>query len=367
MLVEGQDPKTPLRLETIGKGMFKGLLVLDRWMIEPSLNDLVTEFGPDLGLPKFYTVTEDAPALPSMKIHYSRCIRLEGIKVAYWQRVQENLWSISVLERLWDRMLSYDGATTGAAQLVYKAFIRTYKIEGMRDIIATGGTALQGLTAYVNQMRMFQGIEGITLMDAKDEYEGHETASATGLADLLKEFGQQLSGATGIPLARLFGQSPSGFNTGDTDMRLYYDTISQQQVKSLKIGMTRIYRAVAQSESIKVPEGFGIKFRSLWQMTETEKADAANKITDSVVKAHEEGLMSTQTSMKELKQSSNITGVFSNITDKEINDAEDLPDPPEKLEVAEVKAGGDPANPEASVPAKPGAAAPKKIAANEQD
>jgi hypothetical protein len=32
---------------------FKGLLVLDRWMVEPSLNNLVSDPGPDLGLPKF--------------------------------------------------------------------------------------------------------------------------------------------------------------------------------------------------------------------------------------------------------------------------------------------------------------------------
>src|ERR1017187_9826862 len=57
MLIDGQNPQTPLRLDTIGKGSFKGLLVLDRWMVEPSLNDLVTEYGPSLGLPKFYTVT----------------------------------------------------------------------------------------------------------------------------------------------------------------------------------------------------------------------------------------------------------------------------------------------------------------------
>ena len=79
---------------------------------------------------------------------------------------------------------------------------------------------------------------------------------------------------------------------------MYYDSILQQQNKSIKVGLTRIYRMIAQSEGIKLPDGFGIKFKGLWQQTETEKAEIAVKVTDSVVKAHEEGLISPQTAMK---------------------------------------------------------------------
>jgi phage-related protein (TIGR01555 family) len=136
MMIDGQDMATPLRLDTIGKGQFKGLLVLDRWMVEPSLNQLVTDPGPFIGLPKFYTITADAPALPRAKIHYTRCIRMEGIRLPYWQRLQENLWGISVLERLYDRMIAFDSATTGAAQLVFKSYLRTYKIKDLRQIAA---------------------------------------------------------------------------------------------------------------------------------------------------------------------------------------------------------------------------------------
>src|SRR5580698_2676440 len=63
MLIDGQDMATPLNLGSVGKGQFKGLLTLDRWMVDPSLNELVTEYGPDLGMPKFYTVLATAPAV----------------------------------------------------------------------------------------------------------------------------------------------------------------------------------------------------------------------------------------------------------------------------------------------------------------
>jgi len=332
MLIDGQDLETPLRLETVRKNQFGGLLVLDRWMVEPSLENLVTDYGPELGLPKFYRVNEFGPALRNMKIHHSRCLRLEGLRLPYWQRLMENLWGLSVLERLYDRMVAFDSATTGAAQLVYKSYLRTLKVEGLRELVAAGGDALNGLTAYVDMMRRFQGIEGITLLDKEDEMTAEAHGAFGGLSDALAEFGQQLSGALQIPLVRMFGQSPAGFSTGDTDLRNYYDTIKQQQEKELRVDVTRIYRCIAAGLDIDLPEGFTIEFNSLWQLADDEKANIANTVTQAVSQVEESGLIDSATALKELKQSSQITGIFSNITEDMIKDAEQAGPPlPESL------------------------------------
>lgn len=323
MLIDGQDYKTPLRLETVGKNQFKGMLVLDRWTVDPSLNDLVTDPGPEMGCPKFYMVQNGAPALGGIKIHHSRCLRLVGIKLPYWQQVTENLWGISIIERIYDRMVAFDSATTGAAQLVYKAYIRTYKVKGLRELISSGGDALSGLVQYVEMMRRFQGLEGITLLDGEDEMEQMQHSAFGGLSDSLMQFGQQLSGALQIPLVRLFGQSPTGFNsTGESDLRMYYDGIKQQQEQNLRVPVTRVYRALAQSAGIRLPDGFKLEFKALWQLTEEQRATVASQTTDAITKAEEAGLISQQGAMKELKQSAAITGLFSNITDEDIEAAE---------------------------------------------
>lgn len=342
MLIDGQDMMTPLRLDTIDKGQFKGLAVYDRWMLDAGLNDLITEMGPDMGKPKFYTIHGDSPGLRGKKIHYSRVLRMEGIKLPYWQAVMEGLWGISVIERLYDRLIAFDSATTGAAQLVYKAYIRTYKIKDLRDVIASGGAAMDGLVRYVDMMRRFQSIEGMTLLDSEDEMEASGHQAFSGLSDALIQFGQQLSGALQIPLVRLFGQSPAGLNaTGESDIRTYYDGIKQKQESELRVPVTKIYRAIAQSEGIKLPDGFRINFRSLWQLSDKEKAEIANTTVDAVTKAEESGLITQQAAMKELQQSSHITGIFSNITDDEIEAAAtDLP--PAGAEAAELALAGGP-------------------------
>ena len=340
LLVDGQDMETPLRLNTIRKGQFRGLLSLDRWMVEPSLGDLVQELGPNLGMPKFYRVTAQAPGLASMKIHYTRCVRLEGIRLPYWQRLMENLWGLSVLERLYDRMVAFDSASTGAAQLVYKSYLRTLKVDGLRELVSAGGDALNGLTKYVDMMRRFQGIEGITVIDGNDEFNVDGHSAFSGLSDALVQFGQQISGALQIPLVRLFGQSPAGFSTGDTDLRNYYDMIKAQQMKELKVPVTKIYRAIAASEGIALGEGFGIQFRNLWQLTGEQKAGIAQTIGSTISAMEESGLLDRATALKELRQSSDETGIFTNITDEMIEEAESAGPPiPEDIEKAEIKAG----------------------------
>lgn len=328
LLIDGQNPSTPLRRDTIQQGQFKGLLVLDRWMIQPSLEDLVTEYGADLGMPKFYTVLADAKALVNQRIHYSRVLRLDGVELPYWQRIAENGWGQSVLERLWDRLIAFDSTTDGAAQLVYKAHLRTYKVKGFRQLIGAGGKAFDGLIAQIDAIRRFQSNEGLTLMDAEDEFETHQY-SFTGLNDVLLQFGQQLSGAMDIPLVRLFGQSPAGLNsTGESDLRNYYDSIKQQQERKLRSAVEKIYDVLMRSEiGIEPPENMTITFNPLWQVSDAEKATIAGSVTDAVTKASDSGLIDRHTALKELRQSSNVTGIFSNITDEDITEAENEPPP----------------------------------------
>ncbi|OAM14175.1 hypothetical protein AZK46_03145 [Acinetobacter baumannii] len=329
MMIDGQNVSTPLNPNTIGKGQFKGLMVLDRWMVQPTLEDLVTEMGPDYGKPKYYDVITDSVGLCNQRIHYSRVIRMDGVELPYWQSIAENLWGQSVIERLEDRLTIFDSATLGAGQLVYKAHLRTYKVKKLREIIAAGGKFYDALVKQIQEIRMWQSNEGMTLMDADDAFETHQY-SFTGLDNLLLQFGQQISGATGIPLVRLFGQSPAGLNaTGESDLANYYDNINQQQEGRLRTPLQVLYAVLHMSVLGKpLPDSFSFKFASLWQLDDEKKANVAKGVTDAVLAAEEAGLIKRSTALKELRQSSEVTGVFSHITDEEIKEADDEDPPP---------------------------------------
>lgn len=324
-LIDGQDLSTPYREELpLMPGQLKGFLVLDKWMVEARLEQLVSEYGPDLGLPMWYRVSSDAPALRGQNIHYSRVLRMAGVDLPYWQRVQENLWGLSVFERLYDRMVALDSSTQGAAQLVYKSFLRTYKMAGMTDLLSTGGDiGIATMMKKMDMVRRFQSNEGLTVIDGKDDVTTQINGSFSGISDVILQMEQQISGTLQIPLVRMLGQSPAGLNsTGESDLRTYYDGINAQQERTVRRPVDRMLRMMAQSEAISLPNDFNWSFRTLWQLDEGQKSEIASRDATSIAEMVEAQLIDTATGMKELKQQSRVTGRFDNITDEAIKTAE---------------------------------------------
>lgn len=362
MQIEGQKLDTPLDVRTVSKAQFKGLAIFDRWQLNPDLQNIIA-VGPEMGLPQYYDIVTNPTSLKvdpaaqgeqrwapgQVRVHHSRCIRFIGIKLPFFQAITEMMWGESELERPWDRMIAFDNATMSAASLVDRANLRTAKIDGLREIIAQGGKAQQGLEAMFDMMRRLQTNEGLTLVDKNDDI---ETTSYTfaGLPDTILQFGQQLSGASGIPLVRFFGQSPAGLNsTGESDLRMYYDNIHAKQESHLRrpweVLLSVLWRSVYGKEP---PKDLEFKFTPLWQTSLIDKATIAKSNTETIIGAHEAGLVKTSTAMEELRSSSDDTGLFSNISDKDIKEA-DIEEPPVPTEAAA------PGSTEATSTAKPGA------------
>lgn len=323
-IIDGADYSKPLNPDAIGKGKFKGILVLDRWMVDPSLGEIVTDLNQDFGKPKYYRIVPAVIGIPLLKIHYTRCFRFDGIKLPYYQKLAENMWGLSIVERMYDRLLAYDSSTTGAAQLLYKAYLRVIGVDGFREALAMGGETENAVIKQFTLMRQMQSLEGITLLDKEDTFDVHQYAFA-GISDLLIQFGEQISGAIEIPLVRLFGQSPAGLSsTGESDLRNYYDAINKKQENQLRPHLEKLFKIVCMSELGKeLPKDFEFTFNSLWQTSDKENADIATVDSTTIINAHGSGLIKKSTALKELLQQSRVSGRFTNITDEEIEAAEE--------------------------------------------
>lgn len=324
IMVDGQDPSSPLELDSVGRGQFKGIMPLDRWMVWPIVTDINTDLGPEFGLPRSYKLWPDVgTGLPITTLHHTRVIRLDGDELPYWQRIAENYWGLSVLEPLWDRILAFDSTTQGAAQLVYKAHLRTVRIKGLRSILGGNQQAAQGLVNFFSMVRIFQSNEGLTLLDADDELQIDQYTFA-GLSDILLQFGQQLSGGAKIPMVRFFGQSPTGMNsTGESDWRNYYDNIHGLQEDRIRPGVETIYSLLYRSELGRAPKKvLTLKFSSLWQMTDEQSATVTGTIATAVSTLVDKQVIDRPIAMKELRQLATVTGFGSNIRDEDIELAE---------------------------------------------
>jgi phage-related protein (TIGR01555 family) len=325
-LIDGHDLSTPLDISKVGKNQFKGLMVLDRWQCTPTLNQdgLVEEFGPDLGKPKYYVVNNDSPALRGKKIHYTRVIRFVGTELPYFQSILEQLWGLSILERLYDRLIAFDSSTSGIAQYIHRMHLRVIKVDGYRQIMAAGGKLFLGFQKFAEALRRYQSNEGITFIDAKDDFIAHNSNISSGISEALLQLGQQLAGALQMPLVRLFGQSPAGLNaTGESDLRTYYESILQKQEQTLRIPVTKLCYLVGHTNAIKIPEEFGFNFRSLWALTDEQKSGVFDRDTRAIVEAFETNIISQKIALQELRQLGRYTNRWTNISDKDIEEAED--------------------------------------------
>lgn len=172
----------------------------------------------------------------------------------------------------------------------------------------------------------------MTVGDIEDDFQTL-TYTFTGIPEIMLQLGQQISGAFGIPLVRLFGQSPAGLNsTGESDIRSYYDNIKKLQRSMMRSGLKRILDVAYMSVTGQTPpDDLSFDFSPLWQVSSLEKSQIAAAEVAAIQGAYADRLISLPTALKELKALSDTVGLFASITDEDIAEAAEFEamEPPE--------------------------------------
>lgn len=329
---QGYDLSQPLQLDWIMPGDFSGLLIFDRWNgVNPS-SELIEDISdPDYGFPKYYTVTDPAGG-GSVKIHHSRVVRFTGNELPFWEEIAEMQWGASVVESIFDELRKRDNVSWNIAQLTFMANIRVLKMQDLGQLLAATDNESQAeLLRTLEAQNMLLNNMGMQVMDAADGLETHQYTFG-GLADCYQQFIMDISGAAEIPVTRLFGRSPSGLNaTGESDLQNYYDMIAEKQESYLRPILNKVLPPFIISTLGSLPDDFDFEFDPVAEPTDKERADLAKCGTDNVVAAYNAGLISQRTALKELKQQSERTGVWTNITDEDIERASDSVEPPGEM------------------------------------
>lgn len=111
--------------------------------------------------------------------------------------------------------------------------------------------------------------------------------------------------------------------TGESDMQNYYDTIEVKQEAELRPVYDKILPIMFISALGGIPDDWDYEFNPIRRPRDDEMVDLASKNTDCVTKAFQAGMVSQRTALKELRQQSEMTGMWSNITDEDIEKADD--------------------------------------------
>lgn len=329
---QGNDLTTPLRLDYIMPGDFAGLLIFDRWNgVSPS-SELVDDVSdPEYSYPKYYTISDPTNG-GMVQIHHSRCIRFPGNLLPYWEELSELQWGASVIEPVMDELKKRDNVSWNIAQLTFMANLRILKMEDLGQLLAsTDAISQRELYNTIQSQNILMSNMGLQIMDAKDSMETHQY-TFSGLSEVYQQFIMDIAGAAEMPVTKLFGRSPAGLNaTGESDLQNYYDMIAEKQESYLRPILNKILPPFIISALGGMPDDFDFEFDPVAEPSDKERAELAKTGTDNVVAAFNAGLISQRMALQELKQQSERTGVWTNITDEDIEKASDTVEAPGEM------------------------------------
>lgn len=214
-------------------------------------------------------------------IHETRLIKFEGIRTSTkFETYKANFGcGDSVLQRVWETCRDFDATWKSISLLVQDNGAAILKIKGLAELIAQNGE--DDVRTRAQLVDYCRSVARTVLMDSEETFE--RTASPlAGVSDVMKEFKLKLASDCRMPVVILMGQPPSGLNnTGDGDIRWWYDQIASEQqtvlLPALKTLIKVAFSAKLGPTRGKEPNDWRVTFRPLWQPTDTEKADARLK------------------------------------------------------------------------------------------
>jgi len=343
IMIDGDEDRLnePIDYDLIMPDSFKGLLIADRWTgISPNADIVSDPSDPDFGEPMSYMFTAEGVER-GIEVHHSRIIRFIGRELPYLEKLAENYWGASEIEHTFTELRKRDNVSYNMAMLTFMANLRCMKIDGLDGIL--GGSNLKSrerMENVVEALNIMMNNNSLQVLGTKDSFETHPY-TFSGLGEMYDRFMMDVAGAAEMPVTKLFGRSPAGMNaTGESDMQNYYDTIEEKQESYLRPVYDKLIPIMMMSCWGAIPDDFDYQFNPVRRMTDDKMADLGSKNTDSITKVYDSGIISQKTALRELRQQSDLTGLWSNITDEDIENADNVAhDPSEGINLP---LGGEP-------------------------
>lgn len=266
--VTDQDPKTALR--TVPKGGNLKFLDANRWEL---LLTTVSLSGTQVTPGGWAAINEEAPYnYYGVTIHPSRVVRVLGKAAPDMVRARLQGWGMSELERCIREINTYIKFQNLLFELVDEAKVDIYSIEQFTASLASAqGT--QAIQLRINMANWLKNYKNALILDKEDTYEQKQIAFG-GLADIFEEFRISLCAALKIPYNKLFGQSSTGFSSGEDSMENYNAMVEGEVREKCRAIVREVLKLRIEATFGFEPE-FSFEFKPL-RVLNTEQEETVN-------------------------------------------------------------------------------------------
>ena len=252
--------------------------------------------SPKFGSVEVYRVnrtssTTRGTPLPAAYIHESRLIIFEGRMTTNRERQRHDGWSLSVLQRVHDKLRTYNQSFASLGNLVQDASQGIFSMEGLIDMI--GGGQENDVEKRIGLADLQRSNARTLVIDAGMEKFERMSPALTGYPEALQLFMLDVCEAADMPASVLFGRSPAGMNaTGESDRLLWAQTVEAERRKVAHPALSRIAQLVFRSSEGPTggtePDAWEIEWPALIHQTDSERATIRKTVaeTDDIYMRH---------------------------------------------------------------------------------
>ena len=306
-VIDGEDPETPLNLDGIRSGSFRGITIIEPQWCEPLLTEtnVSDPLSPGWYRPEWYVIN-------GKKVHRSRLFTTlyreapDDLKPTY------NFGGIPLPQMIYERVYSAEKVANEMLELVQTK--RTFVMQGNTMEIAKKPRQYEKI---YNALSRFRNNQSIMVVDRTDE---NFTQMDTSLADtdgITWTLYQLVAGVASIPEYKLYGTAMKGLNsTGEGETKNYLQMLRGMQENVFEPFLRKAYAIICRSD-LGNREKYDIVFNPLSVPTDAEQAATQGAKSSYYGNLINAGVVSPEEVRQALRQDEN-----SGFTDI----AEDLPE-----------------------------------------
>lgn len=311
MLVYADDGLTldqPLNINNIKT--IESLKIFDPNQVTVQTDDYYNnKFKSNYGDIEYYTINpiNNVQVLPTIKVHETRIIRINGEELPAEQKRANNDWDASAIQGIYDSLINFTQGQGYSAELMRDFVLGVLKIDNLTELMSIdGGTTT--VMSRLDMMAQFRSVINMVLLGDSENYT-KEASNVSGIPDLIDRFAEALSAVSGIPISILFDKWDGGLgDTGGSQVRAWYDHIAAEQKDTLQepINELLVLIQAAKDSGLSSAEKLEFEFNPLWQR------DTSQIVTDQNTQAQTDQIyiQNGVLNKEEVRQSRFATGKF---------------------------------------------------------
>lgn len=276
----GDDPALPLDVNRVKRGGLRFATVISRREVADGETD-DDPMSPYYGTPRYYQLS--SPSLGVVTIHPSRMVTFYGDEDA--RDMVFGREGRSILQAAMPAIKRHDGTVANVAGLVFEARVDVITVPDL-GVLMHDQAQSNAILDRFRLMATMKGNNGLVLLSGSankevpgETWDQKNTSFAT-LPDIIEKAQEEVSAAANMPRALLFGASGGGLgSTGDLELSAYYDSINAAQTNDVEPAIRNLDECLIRSALGSRPDDLWYTWASLWQMSDKEKAEIADKVT----------------------------------------------------------------------------------------